>query len=495
MASGNLLLPAAATGELRHAGLRRDDRGVVVGAQCLLRFATLPELVGFVRLQALRGDLPRILLELETLSLLGEPGGADFALRLPVRGSAREVEALLDAVTLAGGQVFVGDGHHFVPFRDAAAPFGYDLLAGERPPRGLVLHRPAGSLHYPELRRIDLAELLFSLPLLRDFVPAAEPSCYVQVPPGLYRQAAQYLSRHGHGCEAALVELEQDARFGGRPQRSYLFGVRRLSAVGLRLLSRVPGVQLLARPAEPFLVPLGWRHPLPLEPLAALLPREALLVLRPEGGAALRLPALTFHPVLPPLLVSSVAGPLQMRMVEEPPQKFSLGVSLIANGRVEEATGLLVPAAQHDLLRRMLQGLPTSLLEGCVLAAGSDVAVVLGPGEALRHLPLGTLLKARTERVYLPVGMSLVPEPPAELLARLFVGPLEGEYIVLTKSEAVHFPARALLPLSRLMAARFYSRRIQLLSRPPEAVPASVEFPPDIARVVRRELPPAEPES
>ena len=82
--------------------------------------------------------------------------------------------------------------------------------------------------------------------------------------------------------------------------------------------------------------------------------------------------------------------------------------------------------------------------------------------------------------------MSLVPEPPPEMLGRLFVGPLEGEYIVLSRGEAVHFPARALLPLSRLMAARFYSRRIQLLSRPPEAVPASVELSGGVGRAALR---------
>jgi hypothetical protein len=474
MAAGNLIVAVAVTGELRHAGLRRDERGVVLGRECLLRFPGLPELLAFVRLYALQGDLDSVLHALEVQALLAEPAGSDFAIRLSVHGS-QPIESLLEPVHLAGGQVFVGDGRSFVPYRDAEAPFGYDLLGAEEPARGIVLYRPAGAMRYPELRRLDLEELVFTLPLVRSFEPIADVPLLIQTPPGLYRAVAEYLLRHGQGVEVAHLETAGEAG-GSGGGRFYLFGVKKLSRVGLGLLSGVPGLRLLARALENVLVPLGWKHPMPLESMSGLARTDVLLLLQEPGGRPVELGSVAFFPHLPPVALGAGGEPIRARPVEEQPQKFSLPVSLVPNGRKEAATGLLVPAAQHELLRRMLQGLPSSVLEGCTMAAGADVAVLLGQSEVLRSLPLGILLKARTERLYLPVGTSLLPDPPPDALSRMFVGPPEGEYIVLTSREAYHFPAKALLPLSRLLVARFYARRIQLLPHPPE--PASVEFQP-----------------
>jgi hypothetical protein len=484
MAAGNLLVIVAATGELHHPGLRRDERGVVLGRECLLRFQTLPDLLAFVRLYALRGALDGILHAVEVQALLAEPVGSDFALRLPVQGS-REVDALQDAARLAGGQLFVGGGRSFVAYREAEAPFGYDLLGGEEPARGLVLHRPAGALRYPELRRLDLAELVFSLPLVRSFEPPADEALMVQAPAGLYQAVSRYLLRHGQGVEAALLDASGERPVPGR-QRFCVFRVKKLSRIGLGLLLQVPGLRLLRQVVDNVLVPLGWRHPLPLESMSGLAPQAALLLLQESGQPPLDLGALSFQPHLPPVALGVSGAPLAARPVEEQPQRFGLSVSLVPNGRKEPATGLLIPAAQHELLRRILQGLPSSVLEGCSLAAGSDVAVVLGQSDVLRSIPLGILLKARTERLYLPVGTSLLPDPPPDALGRMFVGAPEGEYIVLTPQEAYHFPAKALLPLSRLLVARFYARRMQLLTHPPE--PSSVEFQPTLAQRLSRRL-------
>ncbi len=476
----------AADGDLVCPWLHRDERSVVVGEKCLLRFPRRKDLLGFLRLQFSReGGLGVSLSELEVLSLRSARGKLDYALRLAI-GSSRDVERLLGAATLARGQALVGRDGALVAFRDEEAPFGYDFAGSVDSGLALTLLRPSGVLSYPRVRKLVLSELVFSLPLIRVSDEELEEGAFLLFPSGLYRAVAGYLTRHGIGGEAAAYRALE--RRGGEGGSFHLIKVEKLDGMPAQTLERIPGVEILVPALPRVLVPLGYQHPLPLVAMPELAPEAGLLVLAREGGIAERLPGPEFFPLLPDFDMVDCGEPESMKALAEPPPALGIRVAIVTNGRKEPADGCLVEAGDFDLLRRLLQRLPEFVLGSCRLAAGTDRCVILGHSDSLRCLPVGILLKRLDDKLYLPVGSRLVPSPPPSLLSKMFRGPMRSEIVVMTFEGAWHFPERALLPMTRLSVAKFYSQRIELLSHPREPSVEQLEFVPTLGQRIGRRL-------
>ena len=131
-------------------GLVADARGVVVGRQLAARFAAIDRLVGFLRVLSAEQSIDDLQPGLRIVYARGGAGTREAIVLMPV-GSPGLADVVAHAARLAGGQTFTGTGKQFVQYRDARAPFGYDVavlgeVAGDLdPPRhgadGPVSHR------------------------------------------------------------------------------------------------------------------------------------------------------------------------------------------------------------------------------------------------------------------------------------------------------------------------------------------------------------------
>src|SRR5438552_732443 len=126
------MLQRVALGQVRFnvPGLSVDARGIAFGKQLAVRFAAIDRLVAFFRALASEQSLDDLQPGLRIVYARGTAGTREAVVFLPASSSSVQVgDAVARAARLAGGQCFTGSGRHFVQFRDAAAPLGYDATA------------------------------------------------------------------------------------------------------------------------------------------------------------------------------------------------------------------------------------------------------------------------------------------------------------------------------------------------------------------------------
>src|ERR1017187_8729928 len=124
------MLQRIALGQVRFnfQGLVVDARGVAAGRQIVARFAAIDRLVSFLRLLSAEQSLDDFHPGLRIVYARGGAGMREAVVLLPAP-SAEVGDVVAQAIRLAGGQAFTGSGKHFVQFRDARAPLGYDVGA------------------------------------------------------------------------------------------------------------------------------------------------------------------------------------------------------------------------------------------------------------------------------------------------------------------------------------------------------------------------------
>src|SRR5215470_13595781 len=128
-------------------GLVADARGVVVGRQLVARFAAIDRLVAFLRVLSAEQSIDDLQPGLRIVTARGGAGTREAIVLLPFASPALG-DVVAQAVRLAGGQTFTGTGRHFVQFRDARAPLGYDVAAPVEGAGDLILHGPEQGVPY-----------------------------------------------------------------------------------------------------------------------------------------------------------------------------------------------------------------------------------------------------------------------------------------------------------------------------------------------------------
>src|SRR6185503_17864515 len=147
-------------------GLVADARGVVVGRQLVARFAAIDRLVGFLRVLSAEQSIDDLQPGLRIVYARGGAGTREAIVLMPV-GSPGLADVVAHAARLAGGQTFTGTGKQFVQYRDARAPFGYDVAALSDVAGDLILHGTEQLVPYRIESELPLAKLLLRLSLVR----------------------------------------------------------------------------------------------------------------------------------------------------------------------------------------------------------------------------------------------------------------------------------------------------------------------------------------
>src|SRR4051812_45297428 len=194
------MLQRVALGQVRFnlPRLAVDARGVVAGRQIAVRFGAIDRLVSFFRLLSAEQSLDDLQPGLRILQARASAGTREAIVVLPA-GSAHLGDTAARVARMAGGQSFTGNGKHFVQYRDARAPLGYDAAAISQEAADLVFYGLEHTVPYSIESELPLQKLLLRLSLQRQHGRAREVDAagtlYLTARRGLGPLLAQYLYR------------------------------------------------------------------------------------------------------------------------------------------------------------------------------------------------------------------------------------------------------------------------------------------------------------
>lgn len=432
---------------LRVPGLGLDARGVALGARGLVLLESLDKLIAFLAIYTREQTLSGLGEALKIEVVKSKLGTREIALSFDA-GSSDRMDRVADVARLAGGFTFTGTSRHFVQYRDAAAPFGYDSQEISATDAALALYHSSFSQSYDLERPLDLVSLLLSLSPHPD--PKAAPSgheLWVLAEAGLGPSLIAYFTRSGVSARTGIAEWPPESSFDDQPVRRFLFELRDVPSRMLPLLSRTPGIVAFCPVAPGAAVEVGFRHPITLEACPAF-SREGLVLFRGRGERAL---SLTSLPALGDVRALTRAGVNDLGALRGAAARetSNIGVKLgLAADTTPPTTvgAILVPNDELPLLRRLAYVLGADLIRSTKIAL-TDFGAFLLRDEGLDALPIGTLFRRVHPNVYVPSGWRVVPSVPDEVVFQAVGAPSDRLVFFWTDGTAGALPASAAVPL------------------------------------------------
>lgn len=445
-------------------GVAPDNRGVVLGKQGALLFASVDRLVGFFRLFCDESSMDELLPKLKIHQVRTPLMSREF-LVLYAASTSYLVDRCSRIATLLGGLSFTGSGKHFVKYRDSAAPLGYDATALWGEPADFVLYAETFTQGYQRVKDVEFAQLLFNLsPRRLPGAPADDLQdrelLWIGARTGLGRALLTYLWRNRVRAEAALVEAaatEQGAGSFGQRTAFLLARVHELPERMLALFAAVPGVEVFRPVADNVVVQVGYRHPLRLESCAGSFDKERFYVFSGTRDAVDVLRA------LPPLAPAGdlIGGGFDLGERRDPvehsarePDKLEVQLELVASATARRrVTATLVPWAHADRLRKLVYALPPTMLATYRVAAVAEGLFVVGE-QGIDGIPIGDMFQEAAPSIYVPLGMEFYPRVGAEVLTE-HIGGTAGRYVVFPRGgRPLALEHAAFEPLGRRALAR-----------------------------------------
>jgi hypothetical protein len=247
---------------LRVPGVGLDGRGVVLGARGLVLVPSIDRLVAWLAVYTEAQPLDALnALRIEVVR--GKLGSRELALSFDASSSDR-MDRVAEVARLTGGFTFTGTSRHFVQYRDAQAPFGYDAREITASDAALVVYHNTFSQTYEVERTIGLRELLFRLrPHPDPKAVIADDPVWLVAEPGVGPSLISYLLRSGVDARATLTEWGTDG-FTHTPQRHWLVQVPRLPKRMRQTLGSTPGIEVYLPRGSGVAVEQRFRHPITL---------------------------------------------------------------------------------------------------------------------------------------------------------------------------------------------------------------------------------------
>lgn len=505
----------------RVPGLFLDGRGIVVGSEAVILLPSQGQLIAFLRLLSSQVALSELIPTLRCEEVRGAIGSQGYLLRLRCSES-RSLDLCARAATFVGSWLGVGSARHFVQYRDAAAPLGYDALSLYSHSDGdCVLYAATSVLAYSRLSELSLLQLVQGQPLLarRSLANALRQHdprtpLWLLVPRTLLPRILRYLWQRS--IDAAVALDEAGAGPSGNEPRAVGQGLLVLRVSGdlagsPGALSGLPGLRWLLPHSDQLAIELGYQHPLDLTTFAGLFPSAQRLLFLADPLRILSLPTAEFVPIerlvqLSEIALHELAPPATARPLATPAPAVSatgLGslpsvtpivrcpLRLVAEptpARVAAAS--IVSWAQLSRLASLLYALPLGALDSLRAARLSEGLLIVGD---LSYLPIGELHYEAAAQVLVPLGLSLVPRLSPELLRAQIRA--DSDRLILCAAGAKEglgdgggapgltlsaraLPGQALLPLGRVLSGLPDAQLRQELMLDPPATAASEETEP-----------------
>jgi len=435
---------------LRVPGLGIDAKGVVLGSRGLVLLASLERLVAFLSLYTSERSLADLISGLRVEVVRSKMNTREVVLSFSAQNS-EFLDRIAEVARLALGHTFTGSERHFVQFRDASAPFGFDSSEVIASDADFVLYHSLYTQAYARERLIDLPRLLLRLRPQLDPSTARDPGAlWMLVEEGLGPAWIQYLIRSRIDARVGLAEWPPLSALEETPVRRYLFHIPQLPARVLPLARSTPGLAAFRAVAPGAAVELGWRHPVNLQACPVF--SDAGLVLF-RGGAQDavvldRVPAMgdvdSFARVTfadsSQVLAANPVDPRQMGQVTVP---IRLAPSVES---FRDIRASFIEPADYPVLRRVLYGLGRKTLQEARIAFSGQGALLVHAAGA-EAIPVGTFLRELRDGLFIPAGFDPVPSIAPDVLFQALGSPANAMIVMLPDRPAMGFPRAALVSL------------------------------------------------
>ncbi len=455
-------------------GVAPDNRGILMGKQGALLFASVDRLVGFFRVFCDESPMDDLFPKLKIQQVRSPLESREFIVLFAASSSY-----LLDRAArigrLFGGQAFTGSGKHYVKYRDDLSPLGYDIGALYGEEAEYVLYGDGFQQGYTRVKDLPFEQLVFRLSLRR--IPGGEREdadrevLWLAVREGVGHSVLAYLWRNRIKSEVSRVSSGGGGAFG-QARSSYLARVHDLPPRMLRLFVDVPGIEVHRPVTDNCVVQLGWRHPLRLESCAALFDKERFYIFSGERDLVDVLAAPP--PLVPSQDLIETGFDLGERLEGAPlsplsPEKLEVQLKLVPTvAAPRRVTATLVPWARADWLKRLVFALPPTLLSSYRAAAVEEGVFVVGE-QGIDGLPIGDFFQEAAPAIFIPIGYEFLPRVSSAILSE-HVGGVAGRYVVfpLGAPRPMVLEHSAFEPLGRRALARI---ELQPRARDPRLPP------------------------
>ncbi len=476
---------------LHTPGLALEGKGVALGAKGLVLLPSIDRLVAWLSVYTHEHSLEDLIPSLQIQIVKSKLGTREITLSVAAESSDR-MDRLSETARLVGGFSFTGTSRHFVQYRDASAPFGYDAAQLLSTDAALVLYHESFTQLYEVEREIALKSLLLRL------TPHIDPTSLDDGGPriivaeqGLGPALIHYLVRSRVEGEVAVGEWPPASAFDDGPVRRTIVRIPELPKRLRPLMATTPGLTTFLPAGPGVAVEMGHRHPVALRACPVFDP-HGLVLLRGRGfepwtlertpqmgdlrafarvelrGGEGRDSAIATATGLPP----EVRVPL--RVVPSP-----------APWRNVTATWLTLPLL--PLLRRIAYVLPAQTIARTQIAVTTGGAF-LRSSAGIEAIPLGMFFVEIYPSLFIPAGYDVIPAIAPEVLYRALglgahpgagVAPAQVVFIdTAAKPMAIDESAFVPLELALLEAPAWEPLVAETITRALEETPADLKLEP-----------------
>lgn len=426
-----------------------DGRGVLLGQKGSALFPSLDRAVAFLRAYGEENPLDELLSGLQIHKVVTPFKTRELLLTFVAESSYR-MDRVAAIARLLAGFVFTGTSRHFVRYRDANSPLGYDVMQLHESPDDFVLYDTTfeqgygsdGVLRFDDLlTRLDLV----LLPKSEVTVPAR---CWLMVEPGLAASVTHYLARWDVAAKSGLLSWPQASAFDEGPHTEHVYQVDAPPERMLRLFAATPGICVLTAETDNAFVEWGYAHALPLAACSMSLDaskwhfyrRGAVDGSRTEALSADRVPLVPVHTLvrMPELQDEAIVTPLTVSTQ----QHFEMTLRVVPTENPwTKVRAIAVSVQELDQLTRLLYALPHGSLDRIQVAC-TDNTLFLLDSLGVDGLPVGRPYSEVTPHVYVPAGATLSPSVSSRALHHL-VPELDNHEAFFDESGAITLVARA----------------------------------------------------
>ena len=436
---------------LRTPGVSLDAKGIALGAKGLVLLPSLDRLVGFLALYTSSASLADILAGLDIHVVRSKLGNREVILSFGAEGSDR-MDRVAELARVSGGFTFTGTSRHFVQYRDAAAPFGYDVREIRSTDAPISLNHTQFSQDYQRERELDLASLLLKLEPRLAPSTANEPGPrWICAEHGLGSALIHYFVRSLVSANVGVAEWPPASEFDELTIRRYLFHLEQIPERMVGLLRSTPGIDIFLPAGPGTAVELGFEHPINLRG-CPVFPKEGLVLLRGAGKPPIRIDKL---PTLGPV-TSFAKVKLQGHDAAVAGTAATLGsVAVPLRLAVDTAPWTKISASRVDatslaLLRQLAYRLGRNMLSETQIAFTPHGAF-LRRQNGIEGIPVGEFFRQLHPQLFVSAGYAPVPAVDPAVLHRAFGSPSDVLVFLQRDGTRVGVPVSAFVPLEQAL--------------------------------------------
>lgn len=433
---------------LRTPGLGLDAKGVALGQKGLILLPSIDRLVALLSVYTREHSLEDLMPSLEIHVVRSKLGTREMTLQFAAESSDR-MDRMAETARLVGGFTFTGTSRHFVQYRDAGAPFGYDASQLAATDAALALYHDKFTQAYDVDKPVDLRALLLRL------MPHVDPSTadeagvrFIVAEQGLGPALVHYFVRSRVDGEVAVGEWPPASSFDEGLVRRYVMRVPDLPVRMRPLMQKTPGITTFLPAGPGVAVEVGYRHPVQLRACPVFDP-AGLVLLRGRGDEPWELPRMPEMGDLRAFarveLRSTEGASLAESTALPEPVRVPLRV-MPSPAPWKNVTATWIAPAEVPILRRLAYVLPRQTVARtsvAITAKGAFVRCATG----IESIPLGTFFVEIHPGLYVPAGYEVTPAVSPEVLFRALGSPGGQVLFVTPHATSIAVDQNAFVPL------------------------------------------------